>query len=30
MEWLLLLISIKVIETITAWDGMVCISGCLT
>ena len=30
MEWLLLLVGIKVVETITAWDGMVCIRGCLS
>ena len=30
MEWLLILVGIKVVETITAWDGMVCISGCLS
>jgi len=30
MEWFLILVGMKVIETITAWDGMVCISGCLS
>ena len=30
MEWLLILVGIKVVETITAWDGMVCVSGCLS
>ncbi len=29
MELLLVLVSLKVIESITSWDGMVCISGCV-
>jgi len=24
----LILIGLKVVESITAWDGMVCVSGC--
>lgn len=30
MELLLLAFTLKVIETVTQWDGMVCISGCLS
>jgi len=29
MELILVLVSLKVIESITDWNGMVCISGCL-
>jgi hypothetical protein len=29
MELLLLAFTLKVIESVTKWDGMICISGCL-
>lgn len=28
MELLLIAVGIKILETITKWDGMVCVMGC--
>ena len=29
MEIILIAVGMKILETITKWDGMVCVSGCL-
>ena len=29
MELLLIAVGMKILQTITEWDGMVCVSGCL-